>query len=185
MRYQMFASVAFAIAAFMLQSTDAKAQNFSANFSGFEEIGALNNETGAIFSPGQGRLALVLNTNAQTLNFQLSYSGLSAPVTQSHIHFGKEHVPGGIMVFFCSNLPNPPPGTQVCPSPPGGTVIGTIMGSNVVGPTAQHVTPGDFNALAQAILSNTAYGNIHTTAFPSGEIRGQIVPGTLNQNPPP
>ena len=186
MRYKMLASAAFATVAFMLQSTDAKAQAFSTVFSGFEEIGALNNETGAIFSPGQGTLDLFLNTNTQTLNFILSYSGTSAPVTQSHIHFGKEHVPGGIMVFFCSNLANPPMGTQTCPGPPGGTVSGTLTASSVIGPIAQHVTAGDFNALVQALVSNTAYGNIHTTAFPSGEIRGQILPGPLNQqNPPP
>jgi len=117
MRYQMFASAAFAIAAFMLQSTDAKAQNFSTVLSGFEELGALNAESGAIFSPGQGTLDLVLNTNTKTLNFTLTYSGFGETlplqgnkvntVLQSHIHFGKEHVPGGIMVYFCSNLAPP------------------------------------------------------------------------------
>ena len=77
------------------------------------------------------------------------------------------------MVFFCTNLNNGPPGTQLCPAG-GGTVTGTITGGSVVGPTAQHVTPGDFDALVAALVSDTAYGNIHTTAFPSGEIRGQI-----------
>jgi CHRD domain len=187
MRYMMLASAAFATAAFMLQSADAKAQAFSTVLSGFEELGALNNETGAIFSPGQGTLDLVLNTNAQTLSFTLVYSGLSANITQSHIHFGKEHVPGGIMVYFCSNLSNPPVGTSTCPVP-SGTVTGTLTASSVVGPAAQNVSAGNFNALVQALVSNTAYGNIHTTAFPSGEIRGQIIPGSLiqnQQNPPP
>ena len=32
----------------------------------------------------------------------------------------------------------------------------------------------DFDALADALTSNTAYANIHTTALPAGEIRGQI-----------
>ena len=94
-------------------------------------------------------------------------------MTQSHIHFGKRHVAGGIMVFFCSNLPNPPAGTQPCPAG-GGTVTGTIMAANVIGPTAQNVTPGDFGAIVDALDSNTAYGNIHTVKFPAGEIRGQI-----------
>jgi hypothetical protein len=184
----MFASAAFAIAAFMLQSTDAKAQAFSTVFSGFQEIGPLATPTGAIFSPGQGTLDLVLNTNTNTLQYTLTYSGLSSAVTQSHIHFGKEHVAGGIMVYFCSNLANPPAGTPVCPSQPGGTVMGTLNASSVIGPIAQHVSVGDFNALVQALVSNTAYGNIHTTNFPGGEIRGQIIPGSLiqnQQNPPP
>ena len=173
MRFKMLASATLIAAPFMLLGGYANAEEFSATFSGFEEVGALNAETGAIFSPGKGTLNLDLNRNARTIAFKLSFSGLSAPVTQSHIHFGKRHVPGGVMVFFCTNLNNGPPGTQLCPAG-GGTVTGTITGGSVVGPAAQHVTPGDFDALVAALVSDTAYGNIHTTAFPSGEIRGQI-----------
>jgi hypothetical protein len=116
---------------------------------------------------------LDLNRNARTITFKLTYSGLSAPVTQSHIHFGKRHVPGGVMVFFCTNNNNGPAGTQPCPQGTA-TVTGTITGASVVGPVAQHVTAGDFDALVAALDSDTAYGNIHTTNFPAGEIRGQI-----------
>jgi hypothetical protein len=31
------------------------------------------------------------------------------------------------------------------------------------------------DALVAALDSNTAYANIHTTAFPAGEIRGQLI----------
>lgn len=152
----------------------AQAEEFSAKFSGFNEVGGLGaGETGAILSEGKGSLDLDLNKRAGTLNFKLTYSGLSSSVLQAHIHFGKVHVAGGIIVFFCSNLPNPPPGTQACPAD-GGTVSGTITAASVIGPTAQNVTAGDFDALTDALASNTAYGNIHTTKFPSGEIRGQI-----------
>jgi hypothetical protein len=41
-------------------------------------------------------------------------------------------------------------------------------------PTQNITTAGNFNALIAALESDTAYGNIHTTNFPSGEIRGQI-----------
>jgi hypothetical protein len=153
--------------------TYANAQDFHAKLSGFKEVGALNAETGAIFSPGQGTLKLKLNTKLQSVNWTLSYSDLSANVTQAHIHFGKEHVPGGVMVFFCTNLNNGPAGTQGCPL--SGTISGMFTGGSVVGPLAQHITPGDFNALAQAILTKTGYANIHTTNFPAGEIRGQVV----------
>ena len=77
------------------------------------------------------------------------------------------------MVFFCTNLNNGPAGTQACPAG-GGTVSGTWTGASVVGPAAQHVTPGDFNAIVAALTSNTAYANIHTANFPAGEIRGQV-----------
>ena len=94
-------------------------------------------------------------------------------MTQAHIHFGKVHVAGGIIVFFCSNLANPPAGTPACP-PDGGTVSGTLTAADIIGPTPQGVAAGNFDALEAALTSNTAYGNIHTTNFPAGEIRGQI-----------
>lgn len=154
-------------------ASEAIAEEFHARFSGFNEVGALNAETGAILSNGRGTLDLNLDRKAQTLAFKLTYSNLSAQVTQAHIHFGKVHVPGGVIVFFCSNLANPPAGTQTCPAT-GGTVTGTIMGANVIGPAAQNINPGDFDALADAIASDTAYANIHTVKFPAGEIRAEI-----------
>ena len=172
MRLKGLALVSLA-AALTMPGAHAKATEFSAKFSGFEEVGALNNETGAIFSPGTGTLDLNLDRNARTLTFKLTFSGLSAPVTQSHIHFGKRRVPGGIMVFFCTNLNNGPAGTQPCPAG-GGTVTGMITGANVLALPGQNVPAGDFDALVAALDSNTAYGNIHTMAFPAGEIRAQI-----------
>jgi CHRD domain len=177
-------SAALATAAFLLLGANGNAddhhnkQQFFASFSGFQEIGGLGaGETGAIFSPGQGQLSLNVDNINQKIDFQLTYSGLSAPVTQSHIHFGKRHVAGGIMVFFCANPPIvPPPATQACPTDPtkNNTVTGTIVPASIIGPVPQGVTAGNFAALVAAISSHTAYGNIHTTAFPAGEIRGQI-----------
>jgi len=167
--------VACALALFAATAgADRGNDRFSANLSGFEEVGALGaSETGAILSGGTGTLDLDLDRNSQVINFTLTFSGLNAPVTQSHIHFGKRHVAGGVMVFFCSNLNNGPAGTQPCPAG-GGTVSGSITPASVVGPLGQGVTAGNFDAVVQALDSNTAYANIHTTSFPAGEIRGQV-----------
>ena len=180
MRLKSLVSVTLMAVPFIVLGANASAEEFFGKFSGFEEVGPLPGpnaaETGAIFSPGTATVSLDLNRNAKTITFKLTYSGLSAPINQAHIHFGKRHVPGGVMVFFCTNLNNGPAGTQACPAG-GGTVTGTITGGSVVGPTAQHVTPGDFDALVAALESDTAYGNIHTTNFPAGEIRAQIREG--------
>jgi hypothetical protein len=165
---------ALAILGFQVKADDLP-NKFSATFSGFQEVGALNAETGAVLSNGTGHLSLNVDRGNRVISFVLTFSGLSAPVTQSHIHFGKRHVPGGVIVFFCTNLNNGPAGTQLCPAN-GGTVTGSITGSNVVGPAAQNIPAGDFDGLLAAIQSDTAYGNIHTTKFPAGEIRGQVLP---------
>jgi hypothetical protein len=66
---------------------------FTARLDGFQEVGPLNNETGAILSGGKGTLKLTLDRVAKTISFELTYSGLSSSVTQSHIHFGRVHTP--------------------------------------------------------------------------------------------
>jgi len=175
MRWHIFIETILTMSVFVLWGGYVHADDFSANLSGFEEIGPLGGgETGAILSGATGTLRLRLDKRSRSLAYTLTYSsGLSAPVTQAHIHFGKRHVGGGVMVFFCSNLGNGPAGTQACPAG-GGTVTGTITAAGVVGPAAQGVTAGNFDAVVQALDSNTAYANIHTTSFPAGEIRGQV-----------
>jgi len=176
------------VAAVSLVSNHAAAEQFRANFSGFEEIGPLltttaiaagMGDTGAILSKGTASLFLNLDKQAGTLEYTLVYAnvGTTAPntgtVTQAHIHFGKHHVAGGIIVFFCTNLNNGPKGTQTCPAN-GGTVTGTLTAADVVGPTAQNIPALDFDGLVAALEHDTAYGNIHTTHYGAGEIRGQI-----------
>jgi hypothetical protein len=202
MRRNVLVSAVLASAVSIVLSTHVNADTltFGANLSGFEEVGAfpslkpgtgpggepetISGPTGAIFSPGNGTLKLTLDTNLKTISYTLTYSVLSSPVEQAHIHFGKRHVPGGIMVFFCTNLttPTPPAGTPGCLPAPA-TVTGTWSAANVVAVPTQNITSaGNFDALVAALLSDTAYGNIHTDKFPSGEIRGQIRQPNQNQN---
>jgi CHRD domain len=169
--------LAAAVVAFL--ATSAHAEEFFARLSGFQELGAQNAETGAILSNATGTLNLTLDKNTGTATFTLTYSNvgttppLTGTVTQAHIHFGKVHSTGGVMVFFCSNLGNGPAGTQPCPLNTG-TVTGTFTSASVVAIVKQNVVAGDFDALEDALTSNTAYANIHTTALPAGEIRGQV-----------
>jgi CHRD domain len=176
-----------AAAAVMLSGSQAKAEKFHAVLSGFEEVGALpaltsstgtepetfRFPTGAILSKATATLDLDLDRISTKVTFKLTYSmNFSSAVQQAHIHFGERHVPGGIMVFFCSNLSTAPAGTQACPA--SGTVTGTWTPGNVQAIAGQNVMAGDFSALVAALTSDTAYANIHTVNFPAGEIRGQV-----------
>jgi len=152
---------------------DTRVEEFHASLSGFDEVGVLGDITGAILTNGRGTLDLRLDRTNQTLSFKLTYSGLSAPVLQSHIHFGKPHVAGGVMVFFCSNLASAPAGTQACPAG-GGTISGTITAANLLALPGQNVTANNFDALQDALETSTSYINVHTKTFPTGEIRGEI-----------
>jgi hypothetical protein len=180
MRLERIEKLLLATTIVALSAGPALAQDFSARLNGFQELGAQNDESGAILSSGRGTLDLTLDTKAGTIAYTLSYSnvGTTAPgtgtVTQAHIHFGKEHVAGGVIVFLCTNMGNGPAGTPACPQN-GGTVSGTITAGDVLGIAKQNVSAGDFSALERALTSRTAYANVHTTAYPAGEIRGQIL----------
>jgi hypothetical protein len=171
-----WAGAMLAAALFVLTSIPARAQEYQAKLSGFQEVGGLNAETGAILSTGEGTLKLSVDKIAKTFTYTLTYAFPSTTnVLQSHIHFGKEHVPGGIVLFFCTNKGNGPGGTPTCPAF-AGTVTNTVTAADVIAVAGQNVTAGDFDAVVAALTSNSAYANIHTTAFPGGEIRGQIHP---------
>jgi CHRD domain len=133
------------------------------------------NENPSILSDGSGTFRLDLDRKAGSATYELTFSGLSTSATQGHIHFAKARVNGGIIVWLCQSATNPSPvaNTPTCP-PGGGTVTGTITAGTVVAVDAQLVAAGDFDALTDALGSNSAYANVHSTAAPGGEIRGQI-----------
>ena len=142
---------------------------FSAKLTGFKEVA----NTGPVNSPGSGQFQLTISETGDALTYTLTYSALSTPVTQAHVHFGEPGVSAGVMFFLCTNLGNGPAGTPACPTS-GGTVTGTITAGSIVGPTGQNVTPGDFAVALKIIRTGDGYANVHTVKFPVGEIRGQL-----------
>jgi CHRD domain len=106
------------------------------------------------------------------MRFRLTYSNLSTPVAQAHIHVGATKINGAIAIFFCG--PAGSPAHQTCPndSTNSGTVTGTVGPADVV-IDAQGISPGEFQKVLRAIVHEATYVNVHTTRLPGGEIRGQ------------
>ena len=125
---------------------------------------------------GVGTFSIQVDRRAQEIDYTLSYDALEGTVTQSHIHFGGRHQSGGISTFLCTNLGNGPVGTQACPAAPA-TVTGTLRPADVIGPVGQGITAGQFDELVAAITAEATYVNVHTTLYPGGEIRSQLVNG--------
>jgi hypothetical protein len=163
---------------FLLNVSSANAQNATGGPSRFDAKLNSFKTSPSLFTNGTGTTQVRIDYEAQSVSYELSYSGLSSPVTQAHIHFAQSGVNGNIIVYLCDNTGLAPKGTPACPD--SGTVTGTVTAAdgnppnNPLPVTAQGIQPGDFAALVAAIKQNAGYINVHTTIYPAGEIRGQL-----------
>jgi len=132
-------------------------------------------ENPTLSSPATGTLDVEIGKDGKSLDYTLSYSGLPTNVRFAHIHIGRPAVNGGVMVFLCTNE-TPPVGVPIPPPCPqgSGTVSGTLSTADVLAVTAQGIAAGEFAEVVQALRAEAAYGNVHTTQFGGGEIRGQV-----------
>ncbi|HZF40183.1 MAG TPA: CHRD domain-containing protein [Blastocatellia bacterium] len=105
-----------------------------------------------------------------SVSYKLSYEGLEGGNTLfAHIHLGQRSVNGGVMAFLCGGGTKPTP----CPNQ-SGTVEGTITATDILGLATQQLPAAGFDEFVRALRNGNAYANVHTTASPGGEIRGQI-----------
>src|SRR5215471_7956159 len=126
-------------------------------------------EVPAVSTGASGDIELRIESDG-SISYKLSYEGLEGGNTLfAHIHLGQRSVNGGVMTFLCGGGTKP----TACPGP-SGTVEGTIVAADIRGLATQQVPAGAFDEFKRALFNGTAYANVHTTASPGGEIRGQI-----------
>lgn len=132
-------------------------------------------EVPAISSTADGEFMARVQRDG-TVDWQLSYEGLQGNVTQAHLHFAQKGVNGPIVVWLCateSTIANAPAGfNTICPQQ--GTLTGTFTSADVRPAAAQLLAAGELTELIAAMRAGAVYVNVHSTAVPSGEIRGQI-----------
>lgn len=129
-------------------------------------------------SPAVGTGTVSFDLDILTMRVQANFSGLLGNVTAAHIHCCT--VTAGTSTADVATV------TPTFPGFPSGVTSGTydqtfdlaLAGSyNPAFITANGGTVvGALNALALGAEDGKAYFNIHTTAFPGGEIRGFLVP---------
>lgn len=131
-------------------------------------------EVPPIASLARGSFSATIDEAASTITYELHYEGFDSEVVQAHLHTAQPGVNGGIMVWLCGSVSLPgPAGTPPCPQGPG-SVTGQLTAEQVVGPSAQGISPGEFDEMVRAIRNGVTYANVHTTRYPAGEIRGQL-----------
>ena len=141
-------------------------QQFTAHLTGYNETPASLN------SPAHGDLTLTIGTNS--LTWSLTYSGFVNQPFVAHVHVGQPGTSGGVAFFFCGGG-----GKAACPSSASGpvTISGSVGSGDIVGPTTQGFAANDLTSIVKAIQAGATYANMHTSVYPGGEIRGQLVGG--------
>lgn len=91
-------------------------------------------------------------------------------VTQGHIHLGKEGENGDVIAWLYPEDEQEP---KLIEGPSDGVLAeGTLTEDDLIGPLEGE----SVDAAAQTMKEEGVYVNIHTEAYPDGEIRGQIAP---------
>jgi hypothetical protein len=148
-------------AALLLAAAPASAADtrMVANLSGGEEAPT------QVLTGAFGTATVTIDSVAQRVTVDLTVYNLPTGSTAGHIHAGPRGVAGPVVLDFTF--------------PPGRTGDFAIQ---------FRLSTADFRArpeigiatmadALQAIIAGNAYVNIHTSAFPGGEIRGQLVNG--------
>src|SRR4029453_12449760 len=105
-------------------------------------------------SGGSGSGTMVLNAAETELTYNISFSGLTGPTTNAHFH-GPAPIgsSAGVVRGFG-------------PAPHVSPIVGIWKNTD-----AQPLTP----AMVLNLKNGLIYANIHTQAYPAGEIRGQVL----------
>ena len=137
-------------------------------FEGGDEFGATltgKEEVPAVSTDASAAARFVLNSDG-TLSYQLRATGPIQNAMASHVHLGARTQNGPVVLFlFAAATPT---------SFQAGDLIasGTVGDSAVIARTG--FTPTIAN-LVERMRQGRAYANLHTTAHPGGEIRGQVL----------
>jgi hypothetical protein len=146
---------------------------FDVHVSRFGTLLTGGQEVPAVTTKALGDLNLRLTPDGSQLGYKIVAAQI-LNVTQAHIHCGPAGVNGPIVLWL---YPSAPPAMLIPGISSGALNEGTATDANVIPRPASVACPGGVANLADVIAkirSGGAYANIHTVAFPGGEVRGQV-----------
>jgi CHRD domain len=120
----------------------------------------------SIDTPAHGTATFTLSQSGKSLSYRLWVADIEN-VSMAHIHIGPEGQEGPVAVWL---YPSKPPAVVKEGKFTGVLARGTITAADLLG-SLKGKTIGD---LVDEIKAGMTYVNVHTTAHPAGEIRGQI-----------
>jgi hypothetical protein len=138
-------------------SAEAQTLKFTALLSGANEVPGVVNGAG-------GTATVTLDLATRTVTYRVDVYNMPSGTTASHFHAGGPGVSGPVVVNFTvqPNISN------------DFSISGTATSADLVARQAQGINSWD--DFIQALTLGQIYVNVHSTANPGGEIRGQVVP---------
>jgi hypothetical protein len=133
-------------------------RNFRAHLSG-------DNEVPPVDTLAQGQAIFKLSDDGTALHYKLIAANIDN-ILQAHIHVGPAGANGPVVAFL---YPSAPPAVLIPGRFDGVLATGTITAANLVGPLAGQ----SLDSLIAEMRAGNTYTNVHTIAFPGGEVRGQ------------
>ncbi len=136
--------------------------NFEARLTGKQEVSEQN-------TTGNGAIQIIFNQAYRFVDVVVKFNRLEGELTGAHFHCARAGENGPVAF----GLVGPGPlGAE------GNTIIGRLRNSDYSGADCLNAVGRTINniaSLAFAMREGLIYLNIHSSAFPGGEIRGQIV----------
>lgn len=132
---------------------------FRAHLTGAQEVPSVNTRA-------RGEAQFRLSQDGTELSYRLIVANIEN-VLMAHIHLAAAGVNGPVVVWL---YPDGPPPQLIEGRFSGVLAEGVITADDLVGLLADE----SLDALIDELTSGGAYVNVHTTANPGGEIRGQI-----------
>ena len=146
-------------------SRPALADQEEPNALGYQSVMIGLSQVPPVPSVGRGLASYLVTQDSATLYYSLQVLDVSSPISAAHIHLGHSGQNGDVVANLCGGG-----GAPTC-APEGVIATGTITASSLVGQLAGHPL-GD---LIIAMTAGATYTNVHTSNFPDGEIRGQVL----------
>lgn len=137
----------------------AVSHQFIAPMSGDQEVPAADTRA-------RGQATFTLSSDGSELSYRLVVANLHN-VTMAHIHRAPAGENGPVVAWL---YPSGPPPQLIEGRSSGVLATGTLTADNLVGQLAG----GTLEDLVALMRAGETYVNVHTTAYPGGEIRGQI-----------
>lgn len=112
----------------------------------------------------QGVAGVLVSHDDSSVYYSLTATDASTAIAAAHIHMGARGENGPVVVTLCSAQ------TKPCGSE-GVVAQGTFTAADLSGP----MQGAALSDLVDAMAAGNTYVNFHTSKFPDGEARGQLV----------